>query len=438
MSFAACALRIRRPDNPSFANRVMKVITLSTFDISGGAARAAYRLHKGLQMVGVKSTMMVRYKDSKGDSVVSANRLGKLFRRFAYADLLPLIFYPRWQRSPWSVGWLDGNCVQRVADENPDLVHLHWICRGLISIRELARIASPIVWTMHDMWPFTGGCHYAGDCERYMESCGSCPQLSSETRYDLSYRVWSLKRHHWSGLKFTVIAPSKWLAGCVRASSLFRNARVEVIPNGLDTTAFSPIPVAVARTHLNLPIDRKIVLMGGVKVVTDRRKGFDLARSALEKLAAGPLGSELELIVFGAVNLSVPWPGGLRVTYIGHVHSESTLAYLYSAADVFLAPSVQENLANTVMEALACGLPCVAFDIGGMPDMIDHMKTGYLARPWSSDDLANGIEWVVQDNARHQWLSVNARNKVCRESALGDVAERYKGLYEDILSPVNL
>jgi glycosyltransferase involved in cell wall biosynthesis len=415
----------------------MKVITLNTFEVSGGAARGAYRLHKGLQTVGVQSTMIVKYRNSTDDSVLCVHRLNSLSKWFGYADLMPLIFYPRWKRSPWSVGWLGGNCVQRVAEEKPDLVHLHWICRGLISIRELARIGSTIIWTLHDMWPFTGGCHYSGDCERYMKSCGSCPQLSSKTPHDLSNRIWSRKKHHWSGLNFTIVTPSKWLAGCVRGSSLFSTARVEVIPNGLDTTVFLPVSRTAARTHLNLPVDKKILLMGGVKITTDERKGFDLARSALERLVAGPWGSELELVVFGAANSSMSWPPGLRVTYIGYVDSDRTLAYLYSAADVFLAPSVQENLANTVMEALACGSPCVAFDIGGMPDMIDHMITGYLARPFSSDDLANGIEWVIQDAARHQRLSVDARNKVDREFAIRNVAERYKRLYEDVLAPVS-
>jgi glycosyltransferase involved in cell wall biosynthesis len=414
----------------------MKVITLNTFDIAGGAARAAYRLHKGLQAVGVQSTMVVKYRDSADDSVRCGHELTHLSKWFGYADLLPLILYPRWKRTTWSVGWLDGNCMNRVSEQKPDLVHLHWICRGLVSIGKLASIKSPIVWTLHDMWPFTGGCHYAGDCHRYTDCCGSCPELSSITPHDLSHQVWDSKNREWAGLNFTIVTPSRWLADCVGDSSLFRTSRVEVIPNGLDTTVFCPVPKQVARRHLNLPVDKKIILMGGVNIATDARKGFDLARAALERLAAGPLGSELELAAFGAGNSSVSWPAGLRITHLGHMDSDRMLAHVYSAADLFLAPSVQENLPNTVMEALACGVPCVAFDVGGMPDLIDHMRTGYLAQPFRVDDLADGIEWVIQDTARHGLLSVNARDKVDGEFALRHVAGRYKELYEDILSSV--
>ncbi len=415
--------------------RFVKVVVLNTFDISGGAARAAYRVHVGLRRIGVDSTMLVKFKASDDESVTCIG--SALSNRFpawsSYLDLAPLVRFPRRHWTPWSVGWVASAAPTYVRRSGANIAHLHWVCRGLLSIRAFAELKVPLVWTLHDMWAFTGGCHYAGDCVRYKDSCGACPQLGSHKEEDLSRRGWRQKKKYWEGLDLTVVTPSKWLVRCACESSLLRNVRVEVIPNGLDTRVFQPKDRASARVQCGLPVDKQIILVGGIKGTSDERKGFGLIQPALAKLAALGLADKAELAVFGETAPPTPVHMGLKTTYLGHFADDSKLASLYSAADVFVAPSIQENLANTVMESLSCGTPCVAFDIGGMPDMIEHQKNGYLARPFEPDDLAHGIAWILQDGTRRTSLAAEARMKAETEFDETLAARRYADLYEDIL-----
>ena len=337
----------------------------------------------------------------------------------------------------WGVGWLDNDTPQRALSQNPELIHLHWVCKGFISIRGLADLSTPIVWTLHDMWAFTGGCHYSEDCTRYTDACGLCPQLRSRREGDLTRRIWNLKKRHWENLNLTFVTPSRWLSDCVKASSLLHSYPVKVIPNGIDTAVFAPHNREVARQNFGLVPDRKIILTGALKGLSDERKGFQLLAPALKRLVEGNLGDDVELVVYGQKAPARPPYMGLRTTFAGEINNDDELAILYSAADVFVAPSKQENLANTVMEAMACGTPVVAFNIGGMPDMIEHKVTGYLAQPFDIQDLARGISWVIQHNSPNRSLSDRARAKVENEYAHDKVGLRHALLYEDVLRRSN-
>jgi glycosyltransferase involved in cell wall biosynthesis len=295
----------------------------------------------------------------------------------------------------------------------------------------LPQFGRPIVWTLHDMWPFTGGCHYDNECGRYSQSCGRCPVLGSERERDLSRLVWNRKRRAWSELEIRVIAPSRWLADCARRSSLFGRYRIEVVPNGLDLEVFRPIDRKSARELIGLPPDGRIILFGAHAATTDVRKGFSHLQEASFRLADLGEPSAYRLVLLGATHS--PLPLGLESHGLGILQDDVALALAYSAADVFVAPSLQDNLPNTVMEALACGTPCVAFDIGGMPDLIEHEHNGYLARPFDASDLANGIAWTLSDADRWQRLSLRAREKCEQEFEFTKVAARHVALYRDIL-----
>jgi glycosyltransferase involved in cell wall biosynthesis len=408
----------------------MKALLLSTFDNVGGASRAAFRLHQGLREIGVASNMLVQYKAGNDDAVLlRGGRLTNAAR--SRLDSLPLHLYSRPMRTPYSLEWLPERLASRVRSVDADVINLHWICAGFARIETLARLKQPLIWTLHDMWPFTGGCHYDQECGRYRESCGACPQLSSRKDSDLSRWVWRRKSTAWRSLNLTVVAPSQWLAQQARASSLFKDRRIEVIPYGIDLRFFKPIPRPEARSALNLPQDRKLLLFGAISPTSDPRKGFKHFEAALERLRGTDLAQEIDVVVFGgsaAATLS-----GFRTYNLGFLDDDAALSTAYAAADVFVAPSIQDNLPNTVMESLACGVPCVAFKIGGMPDMIEHRRNGYLAQAFDLADLAEGITWALRDSTSQAELSVRARQKAEQEFSHEKQARRYLDLFKDAL-----
>ncbi|MEM9905342.1 MAG: glycosyltransferase family 4 protein [Cyanobacteria bacterium P01_D01_bin.44] len=411
----------------------MKPLLISTSDLKGGAARAAYRLHQGLQKINVRSQMLVQTQHSDQATVTGMNRAAGIGQARASLritlDHLPLKQYSKRSESTLSVQWLPDRVKARVDRLDPDVINLHWVNGGFLQIETIAKFKQPVFWTLHDMWPFTGGCHYDQMCDRYTESCGACPQLGSHQAKDLSRRIWQRKAKAWKNTDLTVVALSSWLGQCAKSSALFKEKRVEIIPNGLDTELYRPIERQIARNLLKLPQDRQLVLFGSLKATGDKRKGFHLLQPALQELAKSGWKDQLELVIFGASQPDRAPEFGLKTHYLGTLNDDLSLALAYSAADVFVLPAVQENLANTVMEALACGTPCVAFDIGGMPDMIEHHQNGYLAQPYKIDDLAQGVIWVLEHSERHQKLCARAREKVNQEFTLGIQARRYEALF---------
>jgi glycosyltransferase involved in cell wall biosynthesis len=349
-------------------------------------------------------------------------------------DHLPLKLYPKRDRTTCSPQWLPDTISSKVPQLAPDLINLHWINAGYLQIETIAKFNKPIVWTLHDMWAFTGGCHYSQDCDRYTASCGTCPQLHSSKDWDLSRWVWQRKAKAWKNLNLMIVTPSSWLAKCAKSSSLFQDRRVEVIPYGLDTEKYRPINQQVARELLNLPKDKCLVLFGALSATGDHRKGFHLLQPALQDLSKSGWQDRLELVIFGSSQPENPPDLGFKSHYLGTLNDDIALALVYSAADVFVAPSVQDNLANTVLEAIACGTPCVAFRIGGMPDMIEHQENGYLAQPYKTEDLAQGIAWVIENNERQNKLSERAREKAQQEFTLKIQARRYLSLVSEILA----
>ncbi|MDD2338776.1 MAG: glycosyltransferase family 4 protein [Methanosarcina sp.] len=410
----------------------MKVLIVNTYDISGGAARAAYRLHQALQSEGVESHMLVQSKKSDDPTVIGSKTTMQkaICLLFPMLDVLPLRYYKNKTQTFFSPSWLPlGRIVDKINASNADVVHLHWIAAGMMSIEDIARIKKPIVWSLHDMWAFTGGCHYDEECGKYKYECCSCPVLGSKKVNDLSRSVFARKQRVFDKIgNLTIVGLSRWLADCASQSILFANKRVVNLPNPIDTTKFIPVNKVQSRMALNLPTDKKLVLYGAMSATSDPRKGYI---ELVKALGALPNSADTELLVFGSSRRDNAPKYDFVAHYLGHVDDDS-LHLLYCAADVMVVPSLQENLSNAIMESLACGTPVVSFSIGGNRDLINHKQNGYLAEPFSSTDLAEGIRWVL-NSPNYEALSKNAREKVLRCFDSKVVAKRYIELYESVI-----
>jgi glycosyltransferase involved in cell wall biosynthesis len=412
----------------------MKVVILNSSDTEGGAARAAYRLHQGLQGIGVSSQMLVKNKKSGEPNVIMsqagiANKFDKIISTISNS---PLRLYPERNRCIFSPEWLPDSLAAKVAKIQPDIINLHWVCGGYMQVESVPKFNKPLVWTLHDMWPFTGGCHYSEECDRYTKSCGSCPQLHSSKDSDLSRWVWQRKAKAWKNLNLTLVTPSHWLAECAKSSSLLQEYPVNVIANGLDPELYKPLNRRLVRESLNLPQNKQLVLFGAMQGTEDRWKGFPLLVPALQSLSKSEWQGKIELLVFGSSQPENPINVGFKTHYLGRLKDES-LAKVYAAADVMVVPSRYETFGQTASEALACGTPVVAFDVTGLKDIVDRQQNGYLAKPYETEDLARGIAWVLEDPERHQKLCRSARLKVEEKFTLQVQARAYKSLYEEIL-----
>lgn len=412
-----------------------KVSLISATDALGGAARATYRLHKGLLEAGVDSNILCQKKFSADPyAYAPTSTSGRALAQISgILDQLPVRKYKNKTPARFSPAWSPGTITQRIKEKQPDIVHLHWLGDGTLRIEAMQRLSQPIVWTMHDMWAFTGGCHYSSGCIKYRDNCGACHVLGSSKEKDLSLRTWTRKERTWKNIEMTIVSPSRWLADCASQSSLFQGRPIHVIPNGLDTDVYRPVGRDIARTLLKLPKDGNLVLFGALGGDRDPRKGGLYLEKAVSVLASDS-SIPFELVIFGGRKSAVFDRLGCVVHHFEALSDDIALALLYSAADVFVAPSEEDNLPNTVMESLACGTPCVTFRIGGMPDMIEHQINGYLAQPFQPGDLAMGIKWVLSDKERLKALRASARAKAVAEFSYRMQAARYRRLYESLLA----
>ena len=414
----------------------MKILIVNTSDLEGGAARASYRLHKSLLAIHVDSKMLVQNKSSDDFTVIAeTSKLRKGFNKLRPTiDSLPIGFFKERTKTLFSPSWFGfSNIVDQINEMNPDIVHLHWICGGMMTIEDIARIKAPIVWSLHDMWAFTGGCHYDEECQGYEKECGNCKVLGSDKENDLSKKIFKRKQKAFTQKKdITIVGISNWLNECSKNSTLLKDKNHINLPNPLDTNIFKPFDKEKARELWGLPKDKKLVLFGAMGATSDPRKGFNELMESLEKIE----DSNVELVIFGSERCEDTKDLGFNVYYLGQLYDDVSLVTLYNSVDVMIVPSLQENLSNAIMESLACGVPVVGFDIGGNADMIDHERNGYLAKPFSTIDLAFGIEWVL-NNYNYKILCQNARNKVLNNFDSVVLAEKYIELYKSIVDPIN-
>jgi len=414
---------------------------INTSDTGGGAPVACMRLLKALEAQSVDVKMLVQNKKTNEPRVISI--LSTWFdQQKANANLLlerlPFIFFYARNKSvrfAFSMANTGSSVINEPAVADADILHLHWTNFGFLSIdnlNELVQSGKPIVWTLHDMWAFTGGCHYAGICDHFKGECGDCYFLKNSGPGDLSHRGWIAKAALFADKpNITFITCSNWLAREAKKSTLLKEFRIEAIPNPIDTAIYLPKDRTAARKKHGIGADVKLILFGAANIM-DRRKGLTYLIEALNILKKDYPSGQVEIAIFGKnkhfdVNL-LPFP----VHQLGLITSQTDLVDIYCMADVTVSPSLEDNLPNIIMESMACGTPVVAFDTGGIPDMIDHQQNGYLAQFKSGEDLARGIHHVLflADSGE---MATAARNKVINNFSNEKVAAQYINVYKSVL-----
>jgi glycosyltransferase involved in cell wall biosynthesis len=419
----------------------MKVTLINTSDAGGGAPAACLRLLKALVGAKVDARLLAQYKKT-GDERVEGIVKTFITKLKAQADFLreriPFILFHERDKSvrfAFSTANAGTSIVKQPLVANADIIHLHWTNSGFLSLtdlKELVDTGKPIVWTLHDMWAFTGGCHYSGTCDNYLRECGNCPFLRDAGDNDISHTGWLRKAELFKNAKnITFVTCSQWLAGVAKQSSLIKDLRIEAIPNPIDINIFSPKDKAAARQKRGIDPSAKIILFGAANI-NDRRKGISYLVDALNILKADhPQSENIEIVIFGKNKHFDVTQLPFKVHELSLITSQDELAEIYSMADVFVTPSLEDNLPNTIMEALACGTPVVAFNTGGIPEMVDHQHNGYLAEFKKAADMAKGLYETLNSDAAK--LATNARQKVLDNYTNEIVARQYINLYQSII-----
>lgn len=410
----------------------MKILIVNAHDIQGGAARAAYRLHVALRSIGVDSTMLVQYKGGDDYTVIGpVSKMQKGLARLGRTlDRMLVCYYKNRTKTLFSPAWLPFSGVSdRINSLKPDVVHLHWICGGMMSVDDISRIEAPVVWSLHDMWAFTGGCHYDENCLGYRQDCSCCKVLGAGKRNFLSRTVFLKKLKVYNKLNdLTVIGTSTWITNCIKSSVLMKNKKIVTLYNPLDTELFRPMDKKQARAAFRLPDNKKIILFGAMNLYADLRKGFAEFSKALEQVRL----EEAVLLIAGSHRPQEPVKFKFPTFYLSRLNDDISLAMLYNVADVLVVPSLQETFGQIASEAMSCGVPVVCFDKTGLTDIVEHKKNGYIARAFEPSDLAAGIEWILTTK-KYKELCLNAREKAVREFSEQVVAEKYINVYKDIL-----
>jgi len=399
--------------------------------LNGGAARGAYWLHQGLRKIGVDSKILVQWADVKDKNIISLTS-NKMTRSkqiiLSNLDQSPAWFYKNRNRVIFSTGIFGNNIGKTREYQEADIIHLHWICGGMLRLSQIRKIKKPVIWTMRDMWPMTGGCHYAMDCKNYETGCGYCKQLNSQRKYDLSYFVLKKKQASFSK-NMKIVGISNWLSDCAKKSFLFKDFDIRTISNNVNINDFLPVKKSIARDVLNLPNNKKIIL-AGAQNLKDFYKGFDKYLEAIQQLKGK---SNLFLLFFGNFDENLIKQSGVEYKSLDFLHDTVSLRLAYSASDVFVAPSLMDAFGKTLAESMACGTPVVCFNATGPKDIVDHKINGYKASPYIAEDLAAGIDWVLSDNKRHKELCLKAREKAVACFDIEKIAKQYAELYGEVL-----
>ena len=419
----------------------MKIVLVNKSDKTGGAAVACRRLLKALLKNGTDVKMLVQEK-TDNDQTVMATGIGfvkqKLIFLWFVLERLYFLFYEASKeiRFAFSPAVSGENIQNNSLVKNSDIIHLHWFNQGFLSLNSLENLiktGKPIVWTLHDMWAFTGGCHYAGNCNNYKAGCGNCSFLKHPAPQDLSYKILQKKKQLFKDANFTFVTCSKWLREKAEESSLLKGFKIYDIPNPIDQKIFYPMDKQAIRRKLSLPVNKKLILFAAANI-SDKRKGLSFLLEALDlfiKENTNPL--DFEIVTFGKSNDTVFENAAFKVHHLGVLSETKKIAEVYSLSDLFVLPSLEDNLPNTIMESFACGTPVLAFNTGGIPEMVEHKNTGYLADYKSVEDLKNGLEFIL-NHPKPEELSKNALKKVKNEYNEQVVAKKYKEVYASLLN----
>ncbi len=424
------------------AKLTMKVLIVNTSENRGGPAVAAKRLMQALSRSGIQTKMLVRDKTTNSPWVTAVKETRLNIAKFAWERLCICAAngFSRKDLFATSIANTGIGLTKLPEFDEADIIHLHWVNQGFLSlksIRDILESGKPVVWTMHDMWPCTGICHYSHGCGNYLQGCGRCKFINNgRASNDLSRKVFKKKAKTYakaSNLSF--VTCSQWLKRKAEESPLLAGRDITSIPNPIDTRLFSKRDKHEARRLLGLPDDKKLVMFGSVKL-TDKRKGIDYLVEAC-RIFVNKYPEKAGAIAIATVGLSSEALQGklpFEIYPLPYTADEKQMAAIYNAADTFVTPSLEENLPNMVMEAMACGTPCIGFDVGGIPEMIDHLHNGYVAGYKSASDIAKGIKWMLFQDS-YEGLSEAAIRKVRECYSERNVAKRYIEVYNKSLSP---
>ncbi|MEZ8952717.1 glycosyltransferase [Vibrio cyclitrophicus] len=364
----------------------MKVLHLCMSDTVGGAARAALRIHNSQINAGIDSHLLVIEKNSAGYNVVNvSNRIRIRIRIINLLKKYILKSFNLNDNVSRSLNFFPSGIVNLIKDIGPDLINIHWIGGEIISIRELSNIKKPIIWTMHDMWAFCATEHYEleSNFEAYTDGLKKYKNIDSF--------IYNYKNKYIKKMSLITVSPSHWLRSCADKSEILSNVGNYVIQNPINHDVYFPINKDLARKSIGLEGNKKYILFGAMSSLSDPRKGNEFLLSALEIIFNENDTENLELLVFGASSGNLKETTGITTHYFGTLQDDISLRLLYNSADIFVAPSLQDNLPNTIVESLACGTPCVAFNIGGMSDLINKPYLGVLVDKVEGRSLANSI-----------------------------------------------
>ena len=407
----------------------MRILHLTSGPLSAGAARGALWLHEGLRECGVESILVTTSSgEVEDENIVGVERFSKTARKWiCRIEKVPLLFYQhRNKRNQFSLGCI-GLSVEPLVDRfQPDLVNLHWINGSFLNATTLSRVNVPVVWTLRDMWPITGGCHYSYGCDNYKSSCGSCAYLGSTSNRDLSRAMHALRKKNLPK-KLYISSISEWLAKAARESTMLGGLSIKTLGNAVRESAFFPTSRKSAREAIGLTEDRSVVLLGA-QDLDDDYKGGKVVVKALKHLDK----KSFSLLLFGKVGEKfLAKLEGWTVINLGFISDESQLRTAYNASDVFVCPSLYEAFGKTIVEANMCGTPVVGFNRFGPAELIMHKRTGYLCEWNDADALAAGIKWSLAEDAG--FLRKNCVEESSRHSRK-TVARRYVDYYKEILT----
>lgn len=419
---------------------MLKVVHLNTYDGNGGAGRACMRLNRALLTKGVDSKIIVHYKFGKNPQIktFNSNLIQKTYTAATIiGERMLAKRYLKPGRTPFSFAWFGRSVIHHPDVKNADVIHLHWVNHSFLNpshLAEIAKLNKPVVWTFHDSNAFTGGCHVRYTCDHFQRQCGDCPLLKNASPNDISHQTWKQKNKSYHVLNFNIIAPSLWMQGSVKTSSLMVGKDVKQIPNTLETDIFKPINKKQAREQFGLPVDKFIFLSGFMPSRKDLHKGtsYLLESLALLKERTGIAADQVELVIFGNRNTEDMPDFPFKTSFLGTISDDEKLAACYAAADAFLIPSLEDNLPYTVMESLACGTPVIAFTTGGIPDMVQHQYNGYLAKYRSAESFTDGMEWIIKHPEKEK-LQQQARQMVMDNFAENIIADKHIKLYHEML-----
>ena len=412
----------------------MKVVHLSTYTAQGGAGIATLRIHKKLLEKGIDSSLLVFKPSGAFAPGVIEVKKGFFYKAKDFFLFRVDNFFFRNKIRPGAQQF-SFNFFRRVNIKHhplikqADIVCLYWVGANFLTPKQIGEINKPLVWRLSDKWPFTGGCHYSGDCKRYENHCGSCPQLVTDKKKDFTWYQWKNKKQAWHNKNITIVAPSNWIAEAAGKSSLFKNKPILKVGTGVDHAIFNPTDKQEAKQALSIPVNSKVILFGANNALASTYKGGIFFKKLIEKLA----DKDFVFLLFGSDKTQNADDIYKKVKFLGMLKNESELRQAYNAADIFICPSTEDNLPNTVLESMACGTPCIAFrDSGGVVDAIDHKENGYLAEFKNVDDLINGISWISEANTSGT-VSLKAREKILKEFTLEKQVNSLIEVYHSVL-----